>query len=109
MTNRSDKELTDASKGAAPELTRQQRMIAVLTERFSPTVLVVDDDSARHHGHAGASPHGQTHFNVVIVSTHFEGQSRLARQRAVNDALAGEFATGLHALSIKARAPQDAD
>jgi BolA protein len=28
--------------------------------------------------------------------------SRLARHRAINDALAAEFASGLHALSIRA-------
>lgn len=107
MTNRSDKELTDAKKGAAPGTTRRQRMIAVLTERFTPSALVVDDDSARHHGHAGAAPGGETHFNVTIESAVFQGQSRIARQRAVMDALADEFASGLHALSIKARAPSD--
>lgn len=33
--------------------------------------------------------------------------SRVARQRAVNEALAAEFAGGLHALSLTLRAPSE--
>jgi BolA protein len=76
-----------------------------LSAAFSPTQLVVEDDSARHHGHAGATPGGESHFNVVIEAAHFEGLSRVARQRAVLAALADELAGPVHALSISARAP----
>lgn len=91
-----------------PELTnRSERIRARLTQVFSPDVLNVTDDSARHAGHAGASPEGETHFRVEIVSAAFEGESRIARQRAVNKALADEFESGLHALNIKAKAPAE--
>jgi len=83
---------------------RTERIRARLTQLFSPSVLNVTDDSARHAGHAGASPEGETHYNVEIVSTAFAGKSRVEMQRAVNQALAPEFERGLHALSIKARA-----
>lgn len=79
-----------------------------LQEAFNPERLEVVDDSARHAGHAGASPRGESHFNVVIVSDAFQGLSRVERQRRVNAALADQFAAGLHALSIKARAPGEA-
>jgi BolA protein len=75
---------------------------------FSPTRLEVEDDSARHHGHAGAAPGGESHFNVEIEAAHFKGLSRVARQRAVLAALAEELAGPVHALSIKARAPGEA-
>lgn len=104
----SDKELTDDKIGASDPLNRAKRIARVLTERFAPTVLAIEDDSARHHGHAGAAPGGETHFNVVIESTAFVDQTRVGRQRLVMDALKDEFATGLHALSIKARAPGEA-
>ncbi len=88
------------------ELTnRSERIRAVLTQVFSPETLNVTDDSARHAGHAGASPEGETHFNVEIVAAEFSGKSRVEMQRAVNSALKDEFDRGLHALSIKARAP----
>ena len=76
-----------------------------LEQTFAPERLEVVDDSARHAGHAGARGDGESHFNVVIVSSVFQGLSRVERQRRVNAALAEEFAAGLHALSIKAQAP----
>lgn len=88
------------------ELTsRENRIRDILMQQFAPVSLEVVDDSARHAGHAGASPEGETHFNVRIVSAKFEGLGRVARQRAINTALAPEFESGLHALSIKAEAP----
>lgn len=79
-----------------------------LEKAFAPTLLEVEDDSARHAGHAGAAPGGGTHFNVRVVSAAFIGRSLVERHRMVNDALAEEFATGLHALSIVAKTPDEA-
>ncbi len=84
---------------------RIDRIRDLLTEAFQPVSLEVVDDSARHAGHAGASPEGETHFNVAITSEAFEGLSRVQVQRAVNMVMAEEFETGLHALSIKAGPP----
>ena len=79
-----------------------------LTEAFAPTRLEVVDDSHRHAGHAGSREGGESHFNVVIESAAFEGQTRVARQRMVNVALAEELAGPVHALSIRALAPGEA-
>ena len=87
---------------------RADRIAAVLTNRFAPLALRVIDDSARHAGHAGAAPGGQTHYTVLLVSAAFEGMSRLARSRAVHEALAAEFAGGLHALALTLRTPAEA-
>lgn len=76
-----------------------------LTAAFQPVRLEVVDDSARHAGHAGASPGGESHFNVLIESQAFAGAAKVARQRMVYRALADELAGPLHALSIKALAP----
>lgn len=76
-----------------------------LTERLAPTQLEVIDDSAKHAGHAGARPGGQTHYTVRIASAAFSGLNRVARHRAVYAALDGLFEQGLHALAIEARAP----
>ena len=78
-----------------------------LTERFSPTRLVVVDESHRHAGHAGARPGGETHFSVTITSAGFAGLGRVARQRLVYDALKAELAAGLHALSLVTLAPDE--
>lgn len=76
-----------------------------LSQAFAPTRLEVVDDSARHAGHAGARPGGQSHFNVLIEAPAFAGVSRVARQRQVYAALAEELAGPVHALSLKALAP----
>lgn len=82
---------------------RSERIHHTLSKTFSPIALEVVDDSHKHAGHAGASPEGETHYTVIIQSAEFEGLSRVAIQRAIMDALKDEFASGLHALSIKAR------
>jgi BolA protein len=76
-----------------------------LTNAFQPTRLEVEDDSARHHGHAGATPGGESHFNVTIEAAAFAGQGKVARQRLVYRALSDELAGPVHALSVKALAP----
>ena len=76
-----------------------------LTSAFQPLRLEIEDDSARHHGHAGARPGKESHFNVTIESAAFVGAAKVARQRMVYHALAEELAGPLHALSVKALAP----
>ena len=78
-----------------------------LTAAFQPERLEVVDDSARHAGHAGAREGGESHFNVVIVAAAFKGQGRVQRQRAVYTALSEELAGPVHALSVKAFAPDE--
>ena len=62
-------------------------MAALLQQQFAPVLLQIDDDSARHAGHAGAAPGGETHYRVLLVSAAFNGMSRIARSRRVHAAL----------------------
>ncbi|HEY1721005.1 MAG TPA: BolA family protein [Magnetospirillaceae bacterium] len=78
-----------------------------LKAALDPARLAVIDDSARHAGHSGARPGGETHFTVEIVSAKFAGQSRVARHRMVYDLLAGEIAGGVHALALKTLTPDE--
>lgn len=76
-----------------------------LSDAFQPSYLSIRNDSSKHSHHApmkvpGAAT-GQTHFFVHCVSPAFEGKTRIARHRLVNQALESEFARGLHALSLK--------
>ena len=80
-----------------------------LNDGLAPVRLTVTDQSHLHAGHAGARPGGETHFLVEIVSTKFRGLSRLARQREVHRLLAAELAGPVHALSIAAQTPEEAD
>jgi len=78
-----------------------------LTHVFAPAALDVIDDSARHEGHSGSRPGGETHFSVRIVSEAFEGVSRVERQRRVYAALADELNTQVHALSLTTLTPAE--
>ncbi len=80
-------------------------MTRKLTETFAPTSLKVIDESHQHEGHAGHQGEGETHFRVFIVADAFAGKSRLARHRMINETLAAELQSGVHALAIHAAAP----
>jgi BolA protein len=80
---------------------------AKLTTAFAPDTLDVSDESARHAGHSGARPGGETHFSVRIVSKAFEGVSRVERQRRVYAALADELKSRIHALSLTTLTPAE--
>jgi BolA protein len=79
----------------------EQRLRAAL----SPELLEIRDDSAAHAGHAGARDGG--HFTVRIVAAAFTGKTLLQRHRLVNAALADLMHRDIHALSIKANAPDE--
>jgi BolA family transcriptional regulator, general stress-responsive regulator len=85
----------------------QERIVARLKEALDPVSLDVVDESDRHAGHAGARAGGGTHYRVRVVSARFERQSRIERHRLVYDVLAAEFADGLHALALVAKAPDE--
>jgi len=93
-------------------MTMQERIVARLTEGLEPASLDILDESDRHAGHAGvrtgpghARGVGGTHYRVRIVSARFAGLNRVARHRLVYGLLPAEFADGLHALALVAKAP----
>ncbi|MCW5700799.1 MAG: BolA family transcriptional regulator [Rhodospirillales bacterium] len=73
-----------------------------------PTSLIIIDESHRHVGHAGSRPEGETHFTIEIVSSQFEGMTRVERHRAVTTILAEELAGPVHALSLRTPTPTEA-
>ncbi len=76
-------------------------IVEKLSVKFAPTALEVIDESAKHQGHAGWRDGGETHFRIRIASPLFQGQSRLARHRAVMEVLDAELKSGIHALAIE--------
>ena len=79
-----------------------------LSEALKPIRLEIEDESARHHGHAGYQEGGETHFRVTVVSPAFAGHNRVARQRLVYKLLAEELAGRVHALALTALTPDEA-
>jgi len=80
---------------------------AALTRELAPHALDIQDDSAQHRGHAGAQEGG--HFRVTMVSERFRGCRPLERHRLVYAAAAPLMGAGIHALSIVAKTPEEAD
>ena len=85
--------------------TRAARLEAALRS-LCPVRLEVIDDSHRHVGHEGARD-GRGHFTVVVVSEAFRGKLPLARHRRVYAAVGAMMETDIHALAIKALAPEE--
>ena len=88
-----------AERGLTPVLVKDE-INNRLAAAFAPTRLDVVDDSEAHRGHGGYQEGGQSHFNVLIRADAFEGQSRVARHRAVHAALGAELISRIHALAL---------
>jgi BolA family transcriptional regulator, general stress-responsive regulator len=78
---------------------------AAIERELAPTSIEIFDDSARHAGHAGAREGG--HFRVTLVSAAFKGRPQLERHRMVYAAVASLMGSGIHALNIVARTPEE--
>jgi len=78
-----------------------------LTDTFAPLSLKVLDESHQHEGHAGHQPGGETHFRVYIVADAFRGRAGSPVIAMINETLAGELKSGIHALAIHAAAPDE--
>jgi sulfur transfer protein SufE/stress-induced morphogen len=87
---------------------RGLRIREKLEKELSPVELEVDDISYQHAGHAGVrGSDGETHFNVKVVSKEFGGKSLVKRHRLIYNLLQEELESGLHALSIVAKTPDE--
>ncbi len=73
-----------------------------LRQEFVPRFLEVANESHMHGG-----PATDSHFRLSVVSTRFEGLSRVARHQAVYRLLAAELAAGVHALALHLHTPRE--
>ena len=83
-----------------------EEMRELLIEAFAPTQLAIINDSAKHSGHTGDDGSGESHFTIEIEAQAFAPMNRLARQRAVIAALGDIVGRRVHAVAIKASAPE---
>lgn len=86
----------------------EKQIRRALTVALSPLFLEVENQSGRHQGHAGDNGSGESHFAIVIISPLFAGKPKIERHRMVFEVVKPLFKTHLHALSIKALAPDEA-
>lgn len=85
---------------------RLRRIRNCLISTLDPREITLRDDSAAHAGHAGAAT-GRGHFDLVIRAEAFIGKSRVARHQMVYAALGTLMQTDIHALAIRALAPEE--
>ena len=82
------------------ENSRKKRIETILKKNFSPTALLVRDDSKKHEGHSQVSIFAEeTHFFVKMVLDNCT-VTKVDLHRKVYKLLAKEFASGLHALEL---------
>lgn len=81
-------------------MNRSEQIYQALEAAFAPQHLEVIDESESHRGHAGYQEGGQSHFRVVIRAPAFGDMSRVARHRAVHNALGADLVNAIHALAI---------
>jgi BolA family transcriptional regulator, general stress-responsive regulator len=86
---------------------RLQQIRARLEAGLDLRECLLEDESALHAGHAGAAS-GGGHYRVRLVSSRFEGQSRVMRHRLVYDCLRDMMQHDIHALTIVALTPAEA-
>ena len=85
---------------------RIENIESCLRDAFEPIEMRLKDQSHLHAGHAGAQD-GRGHFDLYIVAEKFSGTGRLRRHQMVYDALGDLMSTDIHALRIKALAPDE--
>jgi len=73
---------------------------------LAPDALEIRDDGADHVGHAGEQG-GAEHFSLLIVSKAFCDKSLLERHQTVLYRVNDLIPYPIHALSIKALAPEE--
>ena len=84
-------------------------VVEAIRERLAalqPEAIELVDESARHAGHEGARGGGR-HFRLTIVSAQFRGVDTRARHRLIYGALSPLMQREIHALSIRALAPEE--
>ena len=84
-------------------------VISTIRQRLAalePESLEIADESGKHVGHEGAKS-GGGHFQLLIVSPRFAGKSPQLRHRMVYDALGSLMHKEIHALAIRAYAPDE--
>lgn len=73
---------------------------------LEPQSVELLDESGLHAGHAGARA-GGSHFRLAIVSPLFRGKDVKARHRMIYAALGPLMQREIHALAIRALAPDE--
>jgi BolA protein len=84
-------------------MSRGERIREHLQSALSPLHLEVIDETHMH----SVPERAESHFKVIAVSELFAEHKPVGRHRLVNQALKGEFESGLHALALHTWTPEE--
>lgn len=79
-----------------------------IKDNLKPDQVQLINESHKHVGHVGHNVDGSSHFRLEVVSSAFDGLSRVDRQRMVYNILKQELIDVVHALSLVLRTPDEA-
>jgi BolA protein len=83
----------------------RKAMYEKLIAKFKPLHMELQNESKMH----GLPESAEKHFRLILVSSAMENLSRIDRHRVVNDVLAHELKTHVHALTVQAFTPDEWD
>jgi stress-induced morphogen len=75
---------------------------------LKPTKLDLVDNSYQHAGHAGNDMDGESHFDLTVVASAFEGLNLVKRHQLIYMVL-GDIMPQIHALQIQSLTPTEAE
>jgi BolA family transcriptional regulator, general stress-responsive regulator len=75
------------------------QMESRLRAAFTPDRLEIQNESHKHAGHSGDDGTGESHFKILIRAPAFAAMGRVARHRAVHQAL-GDLNARVHAIAL---------
>jgi BolA protein len=84
------------------QMNRAERIQALIGKALSPEHISLEDDSGNHAG-----SRTESHYSLLVVSTHFEGVPQVRRHQMVYQQLGEELENGLHALALHTYSPEE--
>ena len=80
---------------------RKKRIEKILSDNLKKWNIQVSDISYQHKDHNSFSGKEESHFSLILTSIFQDKSSKIEIHRKINNLLADEFKSGLHALEIK--------
>ncbi|MBL95062.1 MAG: BolA family transcriptional regulator [Magnetovibrio sp.] len=77
-------------------MTIEEQIRTKIEEALHPKHLEILNESHMHN----VPSDSETHFKLVIVTDQFDGKSRIERHKIINNLLALELSSQVHALSL---------
>ena len=87
-------------------MSRIEKIKKQIIDRYPIEHLDIIDFSHQHRSHFHSS-HTETHLEIHIVSTAFDGIAVIQRHRKIQQLLKAEFEDGLHALTLSTLTPDE--